>query len=166
MLYVTAYLAAIVAANLTVAHFGKAAIYPNAFIFIGLDLTARDKLHDAWRRRHLFRKMAALIAAGSLLTWLINRDAAQIAAASFIAFAAAASTDALIYHLLRDRAGIVKINGSNLFSAGVDSLLFPTIAFGALDLVTTIGQFTAKLLGGFFWSLFIDEDTRAFIIPR
>ena len=51
--YQLAYLTAIILANLTTAHFGKLATIPNAFFFIGLDLTARDRLHDAWRHRHL-----------------------------------------------------------------------------------------------------------------
>jgi hypothetical protein len=63
---VAAYLAAIVAANLSIAHWGpKAAVY-NAFLFIGLDLVTRDRLHDLWRGR-LIRNMAALIATGSAL---------------------------------------------------------------------------------------------------
>ena len=39
------YLVAIIAANLLVAKFGPAISIVNAFLFIGLDLTARDKLH-------------------------------------------------------------------------------------------------------------------------
>ena len=41
------YLAAIVAANLSVAAFGLAVSIANAFIFIALDLTSRDRLHEA-----------------------------------------------------------------------------------------------------------------------
>ncbi len=40
----------------------------NAFLFIGLDLTARDRLHDVWRSNYLVPKMIALIAAGSILS--------------------------------------------------------------------------------------------------
>lgn len=47
MLYVIMYLVAIVLANLTVAAFGPRMVIVNAFLFIGLDLTARDRLHDA-----------------------------------------------------------------------------------------------------------------------
>jgi hypothetical protein len=55
------YLAAIVAANLSVAYFGPASTIVNAFLFIGLDLTARDRLHDAWHGRGLAWKMTLLI---------------------------------------------------------------------------------------------------------
>ena len=121
MLYVLMYLAAIIAANLTVAMWGPNMTIVNAFLFIGLDLTARDRLHDAWHGRMLWPKMATLIAAGSVLSWMINRDAGQIVLASFVAFAAAGIVDAVVYHLLRHRAWWQRVNGSNILSAAVDS---------------------------------------------
>jgi queuosine precursor transporter len=148
---VAMYLAAIVAANLLVAWFGPAMSIINAFLFIGLDLTSRDRLHDAWHGRGLVWKMAALIAVGSLLSWLLNRDAGQIALASFLAFAAAAIVDTLAYHLLRNRPWWQRVNGSNIASAAVDSLIFPTVAFGALLPAIVLGQFAAKVLGGMVW---------------
>lgn len=152
MIYVIMYLAAIVAANLSVATFGPPSVIINAFLFIGLDLTARDKLHDAWRGDKLALKMTGLIAAGSVLSWLLNRDAGTIALASFVAFAAAAIVDAIIYHALRDRARLLRINGSNVPAAAIDSLIFPTLAFGSFLWPIVLGQFTAKVLGGFVWS--------------
>ena len=153
--WVLIYLMAIVLANLTTAQWGVRMAYINAFLFIGLDLTGRDKLHEAWHGRGLVWKMALLIAAGSILSWVLNKDAGQIAIASFVAFACAALADTLIYHMLKDKAHLVKINGSNVVSAAVDSLVFPTIAFGGLNWMITIGQFAAKVLGGFIWSLII-----------
>jgi hypothetical protein len=154
MFYVALYLTAIVAANLTVAMFGPAVSVLNAFLFIGLDLTARDKLHDAWRGRGLFWKMALLIAAGSLLSWLLNRNAGPIALASFAAFASAATVDALVYARLGGYPRWLRMNGSNIPSAAVDSLIFPALAFG-LPLLwpIVVGQFVAKVTGGFVWSL-------------
>lgn len=150
------YLTAIVAANLLVATFGPAISIACAFLFIGLDLTSRDQLHEAWRGRRLVWKMAALIAAGSLLSWLLNRSAGPIALASFVAFAAAASVDALSYHLLRQRTYMLKVNGSNVLSAAVDSVIFPALAFG-LPLLWSIvvGQFVAKVCGGLVWSVLL-----------
>ena len=43
--------------------------------------------------------------------------------------------------------------GSNVFGALVDSLVFPTIAFGGFLPWITLGQFAAKVAGGFLWSL-------------
>jgi queuosine precursor transporter len=152
MFYIILYLVAIVAANLTVAMWGPSMTIVNAFLFIGLDLTSRDNLHDAWHGRGLWWKMALLIGAGSALSWAINRDAGQIALASFVAFAAAGVVDAIAYHFLRNREWMIRVNGSNVLSAAVDSLVFPTIAFGALLPTIVIGQFVAKVAGGAVWS--------------
>jgi len=153
MLYVIMYLVAIVLANLTVAAFGPRMVIVNAFLFIGLDLTARDRLHDAWKGNYLVPKMTALIAAGSILSWMLNRNAAQIALASFVAFSAAAIVDTIIYQLLGKYPRWLRINGSNIPSALVDSIVFPTLAFGAFLWPIVLGQFLAKTLGGFVWSL-------------
>jgi uncharacterized PurR-regulated membrane protein YhhQ (DUF165 family) len=152
MFLVIIYLVAIVAANLSVAYFGPASAIVNAFLFIGLDLTARDRLHDQWQTGRAW-KMAALIAAGGLLSYALNAGAAQIALASSVAFSAAAVVDWLMYTLLGDRARLVRVNGSNVVSAAVDSLLFPTIAFGGFMPLVTLGQWAAKVAGGWLWSL-------------
>ena len=159
-LIVLVYLAAIVAANLVVAAFGPAASIVNAFVFIGLDLTARDRLHDAWRGRGLPGRMAALIGLGGLISWLLNANAGTIAVASTVAFVAAAAIDSAVYHLLRDARRVVRINASNIAAAAADSLIFPTIAFGALMPIIVIGQFSAKVLGGFVWGLLLDLPIR------
>lgn len=156
-LIVALYLTAIIAANLTVAWFGPSVIIINAFIFIGLDLTARDRLHDAWRGHGLIWKMGALIATGGLLSYLLNQDAGRIAIASTIAFTAAALTDAGIYQLLHKHPFLIRANGSNIPGAAVDSLLFPTIAFGVFLPWIMLGQFAAKVAGGFVWSLILNK---------
>lgn len=149
---VAIYLAAIVAANLTVTALGPAASVPIAFVWIGLDLTLRDTIHERLQGRGLWPRMLALIVAGGVLSWLVNRDAGTIAVASTVAFIAAASVDAVAYTLLGDRSRRLRVNGSNVLSAAVDSLVFPAIAFG-LPLLwpIVIGQFVAKVAGGAFW---------------
>lgn len=149
------YLTAIVAANLITARFGPAASVFNAFVLIALDLTGRDALHEAWHKQGLLWKMTTLIAVGSILSWLLNRNAGQIALASFVAFACAGASDTLVYHVLRDKAKLVKVNGSNIVSAAIDSLVFPTLAFGGLMPLVTLGQFAAKVTGGFIWSVLL-----------
>lgn len=157
--YVALYLVAIVAANLSTAALGPNASYFNAFAFIGLDLVAKDKLQDYWQGR-LLPKMGALIAGGSLLSYALNRNAGPIALASMLAFGAAAATDTVVYQRLRERAWMVRSNGSNLPAAAVDSLVFPTIAFGGLNPVITVGQFFAKVAGGFVWSWVLRATAR------
>jgi Uncharacterized conserved protein len=146
------YLAAIVAANLTVAAFGPSVVVINAFLFIALDLTARDRLHEAWHGQGLAWKMALLIAAGSVLSYALNASAGRIALASFVAFGVSAVLDTLCYALLGHRAYLVKVNGSNVVAAAADSLLFPTLAFGVFLPWIVLGQFVAKVVGGALWA--------------
>lgn len=157
MIYAVIYLVAIATANLTIAHFGPAATIPVAFLLIGLDLTLRDGLHDAWRGRGLVWKMALLIGAGAALTWALSRDAGAIGVASTIAFGAAALADTLVYDWLRERRYLVRVNGSNAVGALVDSALFPTLAFGAFFPLVILGQFLAKTLGGFVWAWLLER---------
>ena len=156
MFYVLVYLVAIVAANLSVAYFGPQAVIANAFLLIGLDLTTRDKLHEIWHNDHLWLRMFGLILTGSIITVILNAGAWQIALASTVAFGAAAIVDAIVYQGLFRQHKLVKMNGSNVLSAAVDSVLFPAIAFG-FPLMWTImlGQFAAKVLGGLMWSFVI-----------
>lgn len=147
------------AANLVVAWLGKWASIVNAVLFIGLDLVARDSLHEAWNGRSLVWKMSLLIATGSVLSWLLNRNAGMIAIASFVAFALAAATDALVYAAARKRGWtwLQRSNGSNVVSAAVDSLVFPTLAFGGLQPIVTVLQFLAKVFGGAAWSVLLRQ---------
>lgn len=159
------YLIAIVAANLLVAQFGAWITILNAFVFIGLDITTRDYLHEAWRKR-LWLKMGLLIASGSVLSWLLNKDAGRIALASFLAFAASGVVDAVTYQILHKRQFLIKCNGSNIFSSLTDSILFPTIAFGSFIPLVILGQFAAKVGGGFVWSLILRRSHHAVVDTR
>lgn len=155
--YVIIYLLAIVAANLLVAAFGPGMSIVNSFLFIGLDITTRDKLHESWYGRGLVWKMGALIASGSIISFGLNRGTGMIALASFVSFALAALSDTLVYHLLYRYGYLVKVNGSNVVSSLVDSIVFPTIAFGGFLPLVSLGQFLAKTLGGFVWSIILNR---------
>jgi len=154
---VALYLAAIVAANLSVAYFGPYASIINSFVFIGLDITTRDALHERWEGKNLWGKMALLILAGSVLSWVLNREAGRIALASFIAFAASGAADTIVYHLMRHRPKLWRVNGSNAVSSAVDSIVFTTVAFGSLMPVIVAGQILAKVLGGYVWALVLNR---------
>jgi hypothetical protein len=157
---VALYLAAIVAANLSVATFGPSVTVVNAFLFIGLDLTLRDRLHDAWTDRGLLPRMALLIAAGGAISYALNASAGPIAVASTVAFAVAAALDATVYALLGERGRLLRVNGSNIVGAAADSLIFPTLAFGSILPAVVLGQFAAKVIGGFVWSLVLAVPLR------
>ena len=152
MVYIFLYLSGIVLANLSVAHFGPSSAVINAFLFIGLDLTVRDSLHEAWKGNNLWGKMAGLIATGSVITWLLNRGAGSVAFASLMAFILASLVDTVAFHVMHKRSRWVRVNVSNVAAAMVDSLVFPTLAFGALLLPIVLGQFLAKVAGGVLWS--------------
>jgi hypothetical protein len=156
-MYIGMYLLAAVLANLSSAWFGPIASIFNAFVFIGLDLTARDKLHEAWHNDRLWLKMFLLIASGSVISYIINRNAGMIAVASLAAFGIAGVVDAITYQFLYKKDWMVKVNGSNIFSAAADSLVFPTIAFGGFLPAIVLGQFIAKVTGGFIWSWIISK---------
>ena len=157
--YVILYLVAIVTANWLVARFGPGISPWTALAFIGLILTTRDKLHDAWHGKHLKRNMVLLIAAGSLLS--IPFNAGRVALASFVAFLLSETVDTLVYHRLLHQPRLLRINGSNLLSALVDSIAFPALAFGfPLLFGIMFWQFVAKVGGGFLWSLVLEAWQR------
>jgi uncharacterized PurR-regulated membrane protein YhhQ (DUF165 family) len=157
-IYVLLYLSAIVAANLSIAAFGPSAAIVNAFVLIGLDLTVRDRLHDAWRGRDLWSRMALLILTGSVLSYLLNPASGRIAVASCAAFGLSSGGDALMYAWLARRGWLLRVNGSNMIGAALDSIIFPTLAFGALLPMVIIGQFAAKVIGGCAWSYMLKSD--------
>lgn len=153
------YLAAVVAANLVIAAFGARLAPLVAFVFIGLNLAARDRLHDLWGRA-VGRNMLGLIAAGGVLSYALNAGAARVALASVAAFALSETADALVYHARRHRPYLDRSNASNVVGAAVDSLVFPVLAFGGFPLGIIALQFVAKTAGGLFWSLVLHVRTR------
>lgn len=154
------YVAAICIANLTVAAFGPAVTPINAFLLIGLDLALRDRLHDVWAGRGLWPRMLGMIAAAGVLSWVLNPAAGRVALASLVAFVVAGGVDAAVYHALRARPFLQRSNASNAAGALADSLLFPTLAFGALLPGIIALQFAAKLAGGATWAWLIDRWVR------
>lgn len=144
---IAAYAIAMTLANLSVAAFGPSVTVINAFVLIGLDLALRDWLHvrlKVWQ-------MGALIAATGALTFVLNPSAGQIAVASAVAFTAAALVDWSAFAKLRG-SWTFRANGSNVAGAAVDSLVFPTLAFGVLMPHIVAMQFIAKVAGGAFWT--------------
>ena len=151
-LAVLIYAAAMTLANLSIAHFGPWISPLNAFFLIGLDLALRDWLH----MRLKVWQMGALIACSGLLTWLLNPAASHIAIASAVAFTAAAVVDWSVFVRLPG-SWLRRANGSNVAGAAVDSLIFPTLAFGALMPHIVAAQFVAKVVGGALWAALLSR---------
>jgi uncharacterized PurR-regulated membrane protein YhhQ (DUF165 family) len=76
----------------------------------------------------------------------------MIAFASLAAFSLSMVADSLAYQYLKGKDWMVRVNGSNTAGALVDSIVFPTIAFGGLMLEIVALQFIAKVGGGYIWS--------------
>ena len=146
------YAFAMTVANLLVAKFGPVITPINAFVLIGLDLALRDWLHvrlKVWQ-------MGALIASTGALTFVLNPAAGMIAIASATAFTAAAVVDWSVFAKLQG-TWLTRANASNVAGAAVDSLVFPTIAFGALMPHIVAMQFVAKVAGGALWAAAINR---------
>jgi len=158
MFAILIFLLAIVAANLSVAYFGPISTPFNAFILIGLDLSLRDHIHEKWHGKNLGLKMLGLICAGAAITYLLNQGAGMICVASVVAFACALIADTFIYQRLFNKSKFVKMNGSNIGSALTDSILFPTIAFGAFMPWIILLQFLAKTVGGALWAFVLTRQ--------
>lgn len=146
------YAVAMTLANLSIAHWGPWVSPINAFVLIGLDLALRDWLHvrlQAWQ-------MGALILCAGALTFALNPAAGQIAVASSVAFTAAALVDWSVFARMRG-SWLYRANGSNVAGAAVDSLIFPTLAFGVLLPHIVAMQFVAKVAGGAMWAALLSR---------
>jgi len=146
------YAIAMTLANLSIATFGVWVSPINAFLFIGLDLALRDWLQmqlKAWQ-------MAVLIAVSGGLTYALNQDAGMIAIASAISFTLAAFADWAVFSKING-SWFKRANVSNVAGAAVDSIAFPTIAFGSFMLEIVALQFLAKIAGGAVWTYLLGK---------
>jgi queuosine precursor transporter len=97
------YLTAIATANLLVSRYGPPIAVLNAFLFIGLDLSSRDRLHERWKGRALWPRMLLLITVGGLISLLLG-GSEHVALASCLAFILAGIADTAVYRALDHRA--------------------------------------------------------------
>lgn len=141
------YASAMTLANLSVAAFGPVVIPINAFVLIGLDLALRDWLHLRLRRW----QMLVMIGCTGVITYVLDQSAGRIAIASSVAFTCAAMVDWAVFARLRG-SWLKRANASNVAGAAVDSLLFPTLAFGVLMPHIVAMQFVAKVAGAAMWA--------------
>lgn len=151
------YVMALCLANVSVYIWGPASTPLNAFLLIGLDLTLRDRLHDQYG--FVGASALALLAAG--ISYVFNPAGAAIAVASAVSFGLASLADGSLYQVLRGRSYLVRTNGSNTAGALVDSLTFPTIAFGMVMPEIVAMQFAAKVAGGAVWSALLRKPATA-----
>jgi hypothetical protein len=159
MIYPIIYVSALIAANLLVSFIGPWFSVINSFMLIGLDLTLRDRLHDKWDGNPF--KIGALIVVAGAISYLLNPASSQIAIASVVAFTLSMVADSFVYQKLKNQTWEKRTTGSNLVGAAVDSITFPTIAFGGLMPEIVAMQFISKVAGGFIWTKLIKHDKNA-----
>ena len=156
MFPVLIYIASIVIANLSVAHFGPSITPINAFLFIGLDLVLRNWIG----RTYSPAKMLGLIAFAGCSSYALNPATGRIALASMIAFVLAALSDWATFRTIPGQ-WFRRCMGGVAVGALVDSLVFPTIAFGSLLPAIVVMQFIAKVSGGALWAWMINKRVAA-----
>lgn len=149
---VSLYAAAIIAANLLVAQFGPSITPINAFFLIGLDLALRNYLSLKINRY----QMAAMILGTGTLSYLITPATGMIAVASGVAFTLAALADWATFNTVQGQWMKRNLAGNSV-GALVDSVIFPTLAFGSLMPMIVLAQFTAKVAGGAAWGYLISK---------
>jgi len=153
MLFLIAiYAFAIIAANLIVAYFGPIASIYNSFFLIGLDLALRNYLSCKLDKR----QMLMMIVGTGLLSYLINPASGMIAIASCVAFVLASLVDWIVFNTATGNWFKRNFFG-NSAGALIDSIVFPTIAFGGLMPAIVAAQFAAKVLGGTLWGYLIKK---------
>ena len=110
---------------------------PSGVLAIGAALVLRDLVQ---RRLGLFWSFAA-IAIGAVLSVFFAPPALVIA--STAAFALSETADLVVYTPLQRRGLVLAATASSLVGLIIDSIVFLTLAFGSLDLLT--GQILGKL---------------------
>lgn len=139
---VALYLVSVVAANVTVSLWQWMA-YINSIVFIGLDLTLKDKfqLHLTWWQ------ILSIVSAGGILTFILNASFMSIAIASTVALIGAFSVDALVFQLFKQNIWY-RVMLSNIFGAFADSLLFALLAPFSFTWVFVLTMTALKIIGG------------------
>lgn len=139
----TAYIAAIVAANWLTTRYGLVTVAPGLIttagtFAAGAALLLRDVVQDTAGRAWVL----AGIAIGAALTWATSP---ALAIASATAFLIAECADMAVYTPLRNRGWARAVLASNTVGAIVDTLLFLTLAGFPVTVATVGGQLVGKL---------------------
>ena len=100
--------------------------------------------------------MAMMIVGTGLVSYVINPASGMIAIASCVAFVLASLTDWFVFNTVS--GNWLKRNFfGNSAGALIDSVVFPTIAFGGLMPTIVVAQFAAKVAGGALWGYLIKK---------
>jgi len=145
------FLAAFVAANLIVKHFGQYGLWFSSALLIPFDFVARCVIHEKYKGYKLVLVLFALTLCAAAVTVAFNWNALNIAAASICGFAAAQLGAGAFYQGNIKRSLFIKVNISDLIAICLDSVIFQIVAFSSFNPTVTLGQIVIKFLGGLFW---------------
>jgi uncharacterized PurR-regulated membrane protein YhhQ (DUF165 family) len=140
-----------VAANLLVKHYGAEGLWFSSFLLIPFDFVCRCIFHETWKGKKLILNLSLLTLVSGLITFIINREALNIAVASFCGFIAAQIGAGIFYQKNKNKSWFYKVNISDLIAIVFDSIVFQLVAFSVLQPTITIGQVIIKFLGGLLW---------------
>jgi hypothetical protein len=139
---ILAYLVTIILANVTVS-ISPIMVYVNALVFIGLDLTLKDKFQISLP----WYKILGIILLGSFLTYLLNAAFLPIAIASTAAFSAAFLVDYIVFSLLKHNVWY-RVMVSNVFGSFTDSFVFIYLAPFPFSWGFVLSVTALKIIGG------------------
>jgi queuosine precursor transporter len=145
------YLLSFVCANLLVKSVGAYGLWFSSFFLIPFDFVARCILHETWKGKKLIFNLFLLTLGSGIVTYIINRDALNIAFASISGFTVAQIAASIFYQSNKNKSWFFKVNIADLFAIITDSLTFQYIAFAVINPSITIGQVIVKFTGGLLW---------------
>ena len=145
------YLLAFIFANFIVLWYGANGLIFTALFLIPFDFVLRCLFHEQWKGIELILKLGLLVLTASLLTYLINQDAQNIALGSMCGFIIAQISAGIFYQIFITKSYFTKVNGSDLVGIIFDSIFFQLIAFSFIDWKITLTQSILKIAGGLFW---------------
>lgn len=137
--------------NFIVLWYGSKGLIFTAIFLIPFDFVLRCLFHETWKGKELILKLGTLVLTASVITFIINKDALNIALASSFGFIFAQIFAGIFYQYFIKSSYLIKVNGSDAIGILVDSLVFQFIAFSVILPEITISQFLLKLTGGLFW---------------
>lgn len=140
--YVLVYLVTIVSANVIVSIWQSAA-YVIALVFIGLDLTLKDKfqVHLKWYQ------VFSIMLLGGVITFAINVSFVPIAIASTVALFCAFTVDYIVFSLLKN-SRYARVMVSNVFGSFADSFVFALLAPFPFTWAFVLTMTALKIIGG------------------
>lgn len=147
------FLAAFVAANLIVKHFGAYGLWFSSALLIPFDFVARCVIHERYKGWRLIAVLFSLTFAAALITVAFNWNAKNVALGSVAGFSAAQLGAGIFYQYAKrkNKGYMFKVNISDLVAIVLDSIVFQIIAFGVFNPTIAGGQILIKFIGGLLW---------------